>query len=159
MSLCLARVDDRLIHGQIIHGWVPRLRIDVVVVADEQTAASEDEQMIARMAVPEDVAIDFVEPAEACNRVKAWNNKNVLLLFRTPVQAWEAIKAGMALPSLNLGNCHFEPGKLQLRKTFCCSNKELSALREIAAAGVEINYQPAPDLKRAEVDLGALPVI
>lgn len=159
MSLCLARVDDRLIHGQVIHGWVPYLRIDVVIVADEQAAASEDQQMIARMAIPDNVTLAFVKPAEAYNQVQALNNKNVLLLFRTPIQAWEAIQAGMILPSLNLGNCHFEPGKLQLRKTFCCSNKELSALRKIAASGVEINYQPAPDLKRTEVDLGVPPVI
>jgi PTS system mannose-specific IIB component len=153
MSLCLARVDDRLIHGQIIHGWVPKLHVEVLVVADDALANHEDEQLIARMAVPESVEIRFVRPRDVQTTVSASADKNVIVLFRTPVEAQAAIRHGFTPQSLNLGNCHFEPGKMQLRKTFCCSNLELSALRDISAKGIEIAYQPAPDLKRVTVDL------
>lgn len=156
MSVCLARVDDRLIHGQVIHGWVPKLHVDLLIVADRQLSAQEDEQMIARLAVPESVDVRFVSPSDVQQAVSGSDERKVIVLFRTPVDALEAIRHGFALQTLNLGNCHFEPGKMQLRKTFCCSNAELSALRDISAQGIEIAYQPAPDLKRVTVDLASV---
>ena len=155
MSLRLARVDDRLIHGQVLHGWVPRLNVDLLVVADAEMAGSKQEQDVAQLAVPPSVEVAFVDPAQVPEMLQAANGQNVLVLFRTPVQALEAFTAGLIVDQLNLGNLHFEPGKIQLRKTFCCSNKELRALRAIAEQGVEIAYQPAPDLKRVELDAAA----
>ena len=123
MSVRLARIDDRLIHGQVIHGWLPRLSIDLVIVADNEMADSADQQSIARLAVPDEVEVQFVSPAAVAGLVAA-EERAAIVLFRTPVEAWDALAAGFRPSCLNLGNLHFEPGKVQLRKTFCCSNRE-----------------------------------
>lgn len=157
MNLQLARIDDRLIHGQVIHGWVPKLGSTLIAVADHHLAANPDEQFVARLAVPESVEVLFVTPAMLAETL-ANETRPVVILFRTPVEALEAIDHGFRPEHLNLGNLHFEPGKLQLRKTFCCSSRELDALRSIAAAGIVIEYQPAPDLKRTTVDLAQLSI-
>jgi len=157
MNLKLARIDDRLIHGQVIHGWIPKLGSTLIAVADRHLAEHPDEQFVARLAVPEAVEVLFVAP-EQLESVLAGEQRPVVVLFRTPVEALEAIDHGFRPEHLNLGNLHFEPGKLQLRKTFCCSSRELDALKSIAAGGVVIEYQPAPDLKRTTVDMAHLSV-
>jgi mannose/fructose/N-acetylgalactosamine-specific phosphotransferase system component IIB len=155
LNLKLARIDDRLIHGQVIHGWIPKLGTTLVAVADSRLAANPDEQTVARLAVPESVDVLFVAPGQLA-AVLAADARPVAVLFRTPVEALEAVQGGFQPQVINLGNLHFEPGKLQLRKTFCCSAPELAALRALADTGIEIEYQPAPDLKRTTVDLAHL---
>lgn len=151
MNLRLVRIDDRLIHGQVIHGWMPRLAATLIVVADAELADSPDDQMIARLAVPPGIDVIFVRPAglEALMRDEA---RPAIVLFRTPVEAQEAVVEGFAPDSLNLGNLHFEPGKVQVRKTFCCNEQELTALRELRDRGITVEYQPAPDLKRVLIN-------
>lgn len=148
----MARVDDRLIHGQVIHGWVPSLGTEVLVVADVHMCDNEDEQFIARMAIPDELELHFLRPDRVAGFLQA-EDRPTVVLFRTPMEARAAMDAGFAPTVLNLGNLHFEAGKVQLRKTFCCSEPELDALREIAARGVELEYQPAPDLKCVPIDL------
>ncbi len=155
MTVRLARIDDRLIHGQVIHGWLPRLSVDLVVVADRELADSEDQQQIACLAVPDGVEVQFVAPDQVADAVA--DERMAIVLFRTPVEACEALDAGFRPACLNLGNLHFEPGKIQLRKTFCCSNRELDALKRIAGMGIALEYQPAPDLKRLSLTPDDLP--
>lgn len=149
----MARVDDRLIHGQVIHGWMPRLNARLLVVADPHLAIDPQEQLISRLAVPEDVEVRFIEPEKLPEVLDEVPERDILVLFRTPMEAWAAISRGFHPDSLNLGNLHFEQGKIQLRKTFCCNEAELAALRKIAKEGVTLEYQPAPDLRRIELDL------
>ena len=153
MTLKLARIDDRLIHGQVIHGWLPRLDVDLLIVADEQLAGSEEEQLISRVAVPESVDVRFISPAELSGLLDIIETHNAVVLFRTPQAALNAVEHGFELTRLNLGNLHFEPGKTQLRKTFCCSERELDALHKLLDRGIDMSYQPAPDVKRTSVEL------
>ncbi|RMF12924.1 MAG: PTS mannose/fructose/sorbose transporter subunit IIB [Candidatus Dadabacteria bacterium] len=153
MTLKLARIDDRLIHGQVIHGWLPRLDVDLLIVADRRLAENEEEQLISRVAVPESVDVRFIAPEELIMLLDVVQEHNTVILFRTPEAALDAVEHGFDLDALNLGNLHFEPGKMQLRKTFCCSDRELAALHKLLDRGIEMSYQPAPDVKRTAVEL------
>lgn len=156
MNLRLVRIDDRLIHGQVVHGWMPRLGATLIVVADARLAESPDEQMISKLAVPPGVDVVFVAPESVAETLRG-DERPTVVLFRTPLEAELAVRHGFATERLNLGNLHFEPGKVELRKTFCCSGDELAALRRLSGAGIAVEYRPAPDYKGVAVDPAELP--
>lgn len=156
MNLRLARIDDRLIHGQVVHGWMPRLGATLIVVADARLAGSPDEQMISRLAVPPGVDVVFVAPEFVAETLRS-EERPTVVLFRTPLEAELAVQHGFSPEHINLGNLHFEPGKVQIRKTFCCSGPELAALRRLSGAGITVEYRPAPDFKGVAVDPAELP--
>src|SRR5207249_4404143 len=72
MPVLLCRVDDRLVHGQVVIGWGRPLGIDRIALVDEAVAASPFEQELYRMAVPPEMGIEFLNPAEAARRLPEW---------------------------------------------------------------------------------------
>ena len=69
MTLALCRVDDRLIHGQVVIGWGIPLGVEHIVLVDDTVAANDWEQDIYRMAVPAGITVEFAGPAEAATRL------------------------------------------------------------------------------------------
>jgi mannose/fructose/N-acetylgalactosamine-specific phosphotransferase system component IIB len=72
VAIVLFRVDDRLIHGQVVVGWGRPLGVNRVVLVDDQVAASAWEQDLYRMAVTSDIEVEFVTVAQAASRLRDW---------------------------------------------------------------------------------------
>ena len=68
MPIELHRIDDRLIHGQVVVGWGQPLELRFLVLVDDEVAASEWEQELYRMGVPPDMRVEFVSVAQAIER-------------------------------------------------------------------------------------------
>ena len=69
MAIVLCRVDDRLIHGQVVIGWGGPLGIDLIMLVDDQVAGSDWEQELYRMAVTPEIEVRFVTMADAATRM------------------------------------------------------------------------------------------
>src|SRR2546430_8505615 len=72
MSIVLYRIDDRLIHGQVVVGWGQPLRVGFIVLVDDAVRASEWEQDLHRMGVPPQIEVVFASAAEAAERLPEW---------------------------------------------------------------------------------------
>lgn len=142
--IAFARVDNRLIHGQVVSTWIPHVKAQEVVVADEEAAGSPLMQMAMTMAVPPPVEVQ-IGPPEAIDwaRVVA-SPKRVLVLFRDVEHAAAARRAGLALASLNLGNVHFAEGRRPVLASVFLSQRDLEVLDEMARDGVEIEARAVP---------------
>jgi PTS system mannose-specific IIB component len=143
------RVDDRLIHGQILHGWVPFLRTKRIIVVDEGLSRDEERKIAIRLAVPKTLEILFCSPDE----IKGGEalDAETMLLFSSPLDLLKAVERGLKIVRVNLGNLHFSQGKIVLKKTFSCTHEELKALRALSHLGVKLYYQPAPEIAPSEL--------
>ena len=94
MPIVLNRVDERLIHGQVVVGWGSQLRPDRYLVVDSSLATSEWEQELYTLGVPERIGVEFVAPGPARNELPAWREselRSVLLTRDLPTMlelAW-----------------------------------------------------------------------
>ena len=70
MELALLRIDDRLVHGQVVIGWIPHLKAQAVVVASDAAAADATQTMLMEMAMPEEVALHVLPVEEAARRLQ-----------------------------------------------------------------------------------------
>jgi N-acetylgalactosamine PTS system EIIB component len=145
--IALVRVDNRLLHGQILEAWVPRLGIDQVVVADDDAAGSELARAAMTLCVPPELPVRIVRVRDLDLAALTRPGPKVLVLVRD-VAGLSAARAGGLLPAMaprvNLGNVHFGPGRRQVTPSVFLSEGEVAALRALAGEGFEIEARAIP---------------
>ena len=154
MPVALYRIDDRLIHGQVVLGWGRPLDVELIVVVDDELAASEWEQELYRMAVPPDMEVRFasVPDAAAGHGALAAGRKRAIVLagdVATMRRFVEAVRAagGAAVGAVNVGGVHHRAGRVQRMRYVFLTPDEEAALRALAAAGVQVTAQDVPAAK------------
>lgn len=154
MSLVLFRIDERLLHGQVIVGWGMRLGIDYYVVVDDGLAASEWEQDLYSAGLPEDTSVDFVTVEAMISRFEeldARPGRGAVLTRGT--QAMRALAdAGYLLGRrVNVGGIHAAEGRRRaLRYVFLRTDEE-DDLRAIAGASRQITARDLPTGREVEL--------
>jgi PTS system mannose-specific IIB component len=147
--IALVRVDNRLVHGQIVETWVPKLGIRRILVADDQCASNRLACSAMTLALPEDLPADVVAVDALDWAAAAAAPEPTLLLFREVEglrrAAGRALPPGL-LPRVNLGNVHFAPGRRPITPSVFLREEELGFLRDLAARGfpVEARGHPTP---------------
>jgi PTS system mannose-specific IIB component len=143
----LVRVDNRLLHGQVLEAWIPRLACGTVVVADDEAARSTLAQAAMTLCCPEGVPIRVVPMAQVDFAALAADPDVVLLLVRDVAGLTAAVARGLTpalAPRLNLGNVHFAPGRRPVSPSVFLSEGELAALQALAAVGFEVEARAVP---------------
>jgi len=140
------RIDDRLIHGQVVEGWVNYLKASYLLVADDAVASNTLQRSIMELAVPQGLKVMIGPVEEICRRLRTsvLDAERAILLFSNPADVLRAIKAGMECRSLNVGGMHFVPGKRKLMDVLAVNDSDLEALKEIAGKGIKIDVQTVP---------------
>jgi mannose/fructose/N-acetylgalactosamine-specific phosphotransferase system component IIB len=140
------RIDDRLIHGQVVESWVNYLKASCLLVADDAVASNALQRSIMELAVPQGIKVMIGPVDEICRQLRtpSLDAERAILLFSNPADVLRAIKAGMECPSLNVGGMHFVPGKRKLMDVLAVNDGDLEALREIAGKGIKIDVQTVP---------------
>jgi PTS system mannose-specific IIB component/fructoselysine and glucoselysine-specific PTS system IIB component len=156
MTVALVRVDDRLVHGQVVVGWGRPLRAAFIVVIDDALATSDWEQELYRLGAPADLALEFVRVADAGARRAGWESdpRPGIVLLGEITTATALAAAGVRFPRLNLGGIHHRPGRSERLPYVFLTDEELAALRALAAAGIEVTAQDVPATR--PVPLGEL---
>ena len=147
MPIALYRVDDRLIHGQVVEGWVPELKINVIAVISDDIFKDELRKNIMRFSAPENIKLDFLNLESAVNYLKEnMNSKyNVLVLFSNLKDVVEILESGVEIKSLNIGGMHYSAGKnISLGKAIFLSDEDKDYLRAIEKKGVMIEGRGIP---------------
>ena len=146
MTVALVRVDDRLVHGQVVVGWGRPLRAAFVAVVDDALATSDWEQELYRMGAPEDLPLEFVSVAEARTRMPAWeaDPRPGIVLMGDVATATALATAGVRLAKLNLGGIHHRAGRTERLPYVFLTEEEWRALAALAAQGVQVTAQDLP---------------
>jgi PTS system mannose-specific IIB component len=145
--IALVRVDNRLLHGQILEAWVPRLGARRILVADDEAARTPLARAAMTLALPPDLPAD-VEPLEAVewDRVAA-SPEPVLVLVRDVEGLRRAAARGLTpalSPRLNVGNVHFAPGRRPVTASAYLAPEEVEELRALSAAGFAVDLRAVP---------------
>jgi mannose/fructose/N-acetylgalactosamine-specific phosphotransferase system component IIB len=147
MPILVNRVDDRLIHGQVVVGWGRPLGIDLIILVDDQVAASPWEQDLYRMAVPQEIELRFATVAEAVPVLTEWQaapRRTLLLTGDIATMAKLFTADGSVVKAINLGGLHHQPGRRQRLPYIYLTDDELAQLRGLEAAGARIAAQDVP---------------
>jgi PTS system mannose-specific IIB component/fructoselysine and glucoselysine-specific PTS system IIB component len=147
MAIVLFRVDDRLIHGQVVVGWGRPLGVDRIVLVDDQVAASGWEQDLYRMAVTGDIDVEFAAVADAERRLRDWqSDERRTLVLTGDLQTMAALHAAdpVTVHRINLGGIHHRAGRRERLPYLYLTDEEMARLAELEAAGAAIAAQDPP---------------
>ena len=155
MSIALVRIDDRLIHGQVVIGWIPHLKAQAVVVACDAAAADATQTMLMEMAMPEDVALLVLPVEQAARRLADGGDaRRALALAPGPQEALRLLELGVKCAAVNVGGLHYTAGRVQLGKAIFLGDADRKALRAISRRGVALEGRALPG--DAALDIVAL---
>lgn len=151
--LSLVRIDDRLVHGQVVEGWIPHLHAQVVIVASDAAASDETQVALMRLALPDEVELDVL-PVERAARHPALapaESKRVLVLAPGPREVLALVERGLALSRVNVGGLHYSAGRVQLGKAIFLDDEDREALVKLSRLGVRLEGRALPGEKEEDL--------
>ena len=153
MTLILHRIDDRLIHGQVVVGWAQPLDVRFIILVDDEVAASEWEQELYRMGVPPNMDVYFLSVAKAIDELPRYraDARHGILLTGDIGTMRQLVDAG-GISSINLGGIHHRAGRTQRLRYVFLNEQEESALRDLATRGVAVSAQDVPGARPIPLD-------
>lgn len=147
MPIVLCRVDDRLIHGQVVVGWGQPLGVTRIILVDNQVAGSDWEQELYRMAVTPEIRIEFATVAQAAAGMRAWQGdpqRTVLLTGDLETMAALHKADPATVHRINLGGIHHRPGRRERLPYLYLTDDEMRRLLALEAAGADVTAQDLP---------------
>ncbi len=142
--IALVRVDSRLIHGQVVEGWLPHLGVDRILVLDAAAAASPLACQAMAIAVPPPIEVEVLAPDTVDFAPLAVSRERVLLLVRSVAEVVRAYGRGLRAPVVNLGNIHFEPGRVEVTPSVFVNHAEVRALELLEEQGARVELRALP---------------
>lgn len=145
MGVVIARVDSRLIHGQVLEAWVPHLRADTIVVVGSRESRDPFQRALLEALGSSRLRVQVVSPEEAARVVESEaSGHRILLLFPAVEQAFRAFEHGLRFDRLNLGNVHPREGSHPVTRSVFLTPEDEQELLALASRGVEIDARAVP---------------
>lgn len=147
MAIVLFRIDDRLIHGQVVASWLKSLPARVIIVIDDATARDPFLRDVLRMAAPQGVDVEVFDVESGVARALAAVDADepAYVIVRSPATALAVRERGVAFDSLNLGALGKAPGRRRIHRSFAASDDELATLQHLQELGVNVTIQAVPE--------------
>ncbi|HEO8608339.1 TPA: PTS mannose transporter subunit IIAB [Streptococcus suis] len=147
LKINLARIDTRLLHGQVATGWTPASKADRIIVASDTVAKDELRKQLIKQAAPGNVKANVVPIKKLIEVSKdpRFGNTHALILFETPQEALEAIEGGVEIKELNVGSMAHSTGKTMVNNVLSMDKDDVATFEKLRDLGVEFDVRKVPN--------------
>ena len=150
----LFRVDSRLIHGQIVEGWLKAYPVNEILVIDDNIYSREFETKIMKFSVPPEVSFEVLTISLTTERWKMLeaSPKKIFIIVQTVKILKELFDAGVNLPRINLGLVNYTDSKTALTKSVYIDETEKEILLYLMEKGVKLFIQTLPSDEKISLE-------
>ncbi|KXT75865.1 PTS sugar transporter subunit IIB [Streptococcus sp. DD12] len=143
LKINLARVDTRLLHGQVATNWTPYSKADRIIVASDSVAQDDLRKQLIKQAAPNGVRANVVPIAKLIEAAKdpRFGNTHALVLFETPQDALRAIEGGVPITSLNIGSMAHSTGKTMVNNVLSMDKEDVATFEKLRDLGVDFDVR------------------
>ncbi|EIN2096542.1 PTS mannose transporter subunit IIAB [Salmonella enterica] len=156
MIIGLARIDDRLIHGQVATRWTKETNVSRIIVVSDEVAADTVRKTLLTQVAPPGVTAHVVDVAKM---IRVYNNpkyagERVMLLFTNPTDVERIVEGGVKVTSVNIGGMAYRQGKTQVNNAVSVDEKDIEAFKKLNERGIELEVRKvSTDPKLKMMDL------
>lgn len=156
MVIGLARIDDRLIHGQVATRWTKETNVSRIIVVSDEVAADTVRKTLLTQVAPPGVTAHVVDVAKM---IRVYNNpkyagERVMLLFTNPTDVERIVEGGVKVTSVNIGGMAYRQGKTQVNNAVSVDEKDIEAFKKLNERGIELEVRKvSTDPKLKMMDL------
>lgn len=152
MTVTTMRIDDRLIHGQIVTRWIADAQADTILIADDLAATDATQQMLLKLVAPANINLQIKTVSEAADLLASGelDNKKVLLMLRNPATALALCNLGFHIDTINVGNIsnsRSETGRKKLLSFIFVEAQDVECLKALAEKGIHLDIRAVPNDK------------
>jgi mannose/fructose/N-acetylgalactosamine-specific phosphotransferase system component IIB len=146
VPLCLVRIDDRLIHGQIVLGWARLMKPDRIVVSNDRVAKSNWERKFYTSSVPSHIKVSFLTLEDTAKELLSdlFKDESVMILFETTKDAYVVVEKGVQFEEINVGGLHHRDGANEVLPYVFLTKEDTNLLRELVKQKIRLFAQDIP---------------
>lgn len=138
-NIVWTRIDDRLIHGQVMTQWIQYTSANEVLIIDDAVARDSFLQMVMQSSVPKNIKLTVLSISEGIDYLNGEQGKEkIIILVKTPLTIDILTDAGVMIPSVNLGGIGAKAGRKQLFKNISISDEERKALHNLVDKKINV---------------------
>lgn len=152
-NIVLARIDDRLIHGQVATRWTKETNVSRIIVVSDEVAKDEIRSTLLKQVAPPGVTAHVVgvdKMARVYNNPK-YANERVMLLFTNPTDVLRLSEDGIPFTSINVGGMAYTQGKIQVTNAICLNKKDIEAFKALNDKGIELEARKVSNDSKVKV--------
>jgi len=153
MGIVLFRLDERLIHGQVVVAWGEYLKPDRIVIFNNQIASSPWERELYMCCVPPDFQASVYNLEEASQKLSngVFDQEKVIALVDNPTDIFQLHQKGISIPEVNLGGMHYSQGREEILPYLYLSMEEKDIFRKLMQQGVKFFCQDVPTAEKKDL--------
>jgi PTS system mannose-specific IIB component len=153
MKIALARIDDRLIHGQVATVWSKETKCQRIIVCNDDVAKDEIRKTLLTQVAPPGVqshVVDIEKAVRVINNPK-YENDIVMLLFTNPTDVLRLVEAGIDIKSVNIGGMSFKEGKTQVTGAVSVNDQDIKAFKTLNEKNIELEIRKVASDSKAYI--------
>jgi D-glucosaminate PTS system EIIB component len=152
-NMSLVRIDDRLIHGQVMTAWVRNARANKIIIVDDKVSSDPFMSEVIKMAAPTGIAMELygIEKGAEILMAAGWPGENVILLVKYPNTILRLLEKGVTMKKINIGGMGAAQGRKPLYKNISASLEERECLKKIIERNINVSIQIIPDDKSVDL--------
>ena len=146
-NIVLARVDDRLIHTEILTLWVPEVRANRIIIVDDVVAKDKFRSKVIKEMAPQGLIIHVYGIDRATEKLKeapSFDGERVIVIAESPLVFEELIKRGIKINQLNIGGMGIRGERKAVARRVACDTMEMEAIHELIKKHVHVYFQTVP---------------
>lgn len=140
------RIDDRLLHGQVVGFWTNTLQATRIMVPSDRVAADDMLKKVLRMAAPAGVKTSIIPVERAARQIMEgrYAGQRVFMVCEGPADILQLMDCGLPIKKINVGNIGGREGRIAVKTSLSLSPEEAKMFHEIMDRGVEVTSQMVP---------------
>lgn len=152
-NVVLARVDDRLIHGEVVSVWTPSLSANRIIIADDAVAADKFNCKVLKLLAPAGVKVNVYTVEDASKKLmeESIKGEKIIVLAKSPITFERMVTNGVVLESVNLGGMGIRENRTPFIKNVACNPEEKESIGKMMGKNVRVYYQLVPEQQVIEV--------
>lgn len=146
-KIVLARVDDRLIHTEILTLWVPEVRANRIIIVDDIVAKDKFRSKVIKEMAPDGLIIHVYGIDRAVEKLKeapSFDGERVIVIAESPIVFEELIKRGIRITQLNVGGMGIRGERKTVARRIACDEMEMESIHQMIRQGVHVYFQTVP---------------
>lgn len=142
--ITIARIDERLIHGQVAYAWSVAYKSEAIMVIDDEIADDTFQKTLLEMACPAGVKCLIYNTEKAAEMLKKYEKRKIFVVVKHPRTLLALAKKDCGLQSVNVGGLYFKEGRRQLAKTIYVDEEMENIFNELHQLGVKLETRTTP---------------
>lgn len=144
-NIILARIDNRLLHGQVATQWTKAIGANLILVANDEVAGNKMRQGLMDMAAPNGVDTRYWTIQKTIDTIhKAADRQKIFIIIESPEDALRLVEGGVPIKKVNVGNMHMSEGKRQVASVVAVDNNDINAFKALREHGIELEIRKVP---------------